>query len=138
MTRVTPGEELERSEIEAVLEARRELGLRYDAELVDGFADRIEAEVNLRVRSEVQVLEQIRRAHASAGPRQLALGIVSIVAGIPLSAICLAVPENGELSLLSMILTWGGIASVNVAHGWQSRRTLNRPTRQHREKRLPT
>ena len=30
---MTPGEALERSEIEAVLEARRELGLRYDAEL---------------------------------------------------------------------------------------------------------
>jgi len=29
--------EFERTEIEAALEARRELGLRYDAELVDGF-----------------------------------------------------------------------------------------------------
>ena len=119
---MTPSEELERSEIEAALEARRELGLRYDSELVDGFADRIEAEVARRVGSEVQVREQVHRAHASAGPRQLALGIVSVLAGIPLSAISLAVPENGELSLFSMILTWGGITGVNMAHAWQSRR----------------
>ena len=119
---MTPGDSLERSEVEAALETRRELGLRYDRELVDGFADRIEAEVSRRVGAEVQVHQQAQRAHASAGPRQLALGIVSVLAGIPLSAISLAVPESGELSLFSLIITWGGIGAVNVAHAWQSRR----------------
>jgi len=119
---VTPGEELERSEVEAVLETRRELGLRYDAELVDGFADRIEAEVARRVGDELQVRQRVQQAHASAGPRQLALGIVSMVAGIPITAISLAVPQDAPTSLVSLLVTWGGIATVNVAHAWQSRR----------------
>lgn len=119
---MTPGDELERSEIEAVLETRRELGLRYDAELVDGFADRIEAEVSRRVGAEVQTQQQAQAAHRSAGPRQLALGIISMVAGIPITAISLAVPEDGATSLVSLLVTWGGIVGVNAAHAWQSRR----------------
>jgi hypothetical protein len=117
---VTPDEELERSEVEAVLETRRELGLRYDAELVDGFADRIEAEVNRRVGAELQVRQRAQQSHASAGPRQLALGIVSMVAGIPITAINLAAAD--EPSLIGLTISWGGIAAVNAAHAWQSRR----------------
>jgi hypothetical protein len=119
---VTPGEELERSEVEAVLETRRELGLRYDAELVDGFADRIEAEVDRRVGAELQSRQHAQAAHRSAGARQLALGIISMVAGIPITAISLAVPENLDLSVFSLMFSWGGIAAVNAAHAWQSRR----------------
>jgi len=115
-------EELERSEIEAVLETRRELGLRYDTELVDGFAERIERAVDKRVTDEIATRHFADRAHEAAGKRQLALGIVSLGAGIPTTAIALAVPENGELSFLSLIVAWGGITVVNLAHAFQSRR----------------
>jgi hypothetical protein len=117
-----PGEELERTEIEALLETRRELGLRYDAELVDGFVERIERVVDQRVSDDLAQRQRADRAVAAAGPRQLALGIVSLVAGIPMTALSLAVPESADLSLVSLMLTWGGIASVNAAHAWQSRR----------------
>ena len=117
---MTPGEELERSEIEAVLETRRELGLRYDAELVDGFADRIEAEVDRRVGAELQSRQQAQAAHRSAGARQLALGIVSMGVGIPITAINLAAGDDP--SLIGLTISWGGIAAVNLAHAWQSRR----------------
>ena len=119
---MTPGDELERSEVEAVLETRRELGLRYDRELVDGFADRIQAEVNRRVGAELETRQHGQAAHRSAGPRQLALGIISMVTGIPITAISLAVPEDGATSLVSLMVTWGGIGAVNIAHAWQSRR----------------
>jgi hypothetical protein len=117
---VTPAEELERSEVEAVLETRRELGLRYDAELVDGFADRIEAEVDRRVGEQLQVRQREQQAHASAGRRQLALGIVSLGTGIPITAINLAAGDDP--SLIGLTVSWAGIAAVNVAHAWQSRR----------------
>lgn len=113
---MTPGDELERSEVEAVLETRRELGLRYDRELVDGFADRIQAEVERRAGAELHTRQQGHAAQRSAGTRQLALGIVSLVAGIPITAITLAVPENADLSAISLILAWGGIGTVNAAH----------------------
>lgn len=116
------GDELERSEIEALLATRRELGEEYDAALVESFADRIERAVDQRISGEVA-----RRSHAdaavrSAGPRQLALGIVSVGVGIPITAINLAVPEDAPTSLIGLIVSWGGIAAVNFAHAVQSRR----------------
>lgn len=115
-------EELDRSEVEAVLETRRELGSTYDAALVDSFADRIERAVDARVasvRSSAPVHVN-REAHAK---RQLGLGVVSVVAGIPITALTLVIPGEGEgeLSLLSLIVSWGGIVAVNVAHAWQGR-----------------
>lgn len=117
---MTGSEELERSEVEAVLEARRDLGLRYDKELVDGFADRIEAEVTRRVGAELDLQQHAVRSHAAAGPRQLALGIVSMIAGIPITAINLAATEDP--SVIGLAISWGGIAVVNAAHAYQSRR----------------
>ena len=116
---MTPGDELERSEIEAVLETRRELGLRYDAELVDGFADRIQAEVERRVGDELQVRDRGQAAQKSAGARQLALGIVSLVAGIPVTAINLAAGD--EPSIAGLVISWGAITAINVAHALQAR-----------------
>jgi hypothetical protein len=122
VTSPPPGDELGHADIDAALAARRELGARYDAELVDGFAERIERAVDRRVGTELQVRQQASTARASAGPRQLALGIVSVIAGIPVTAITLAVPEEAELSLFSLLVAWGGIATVNIAHAWSSRR----------------
>jgi len=84
---VAEEEELDRGEIEAVIETRRELGATYDAALVDSFADRIEAAVAARVAGEVTDRQRADRARAAAGPRQLALGIVSSVMGVPITAI---------------------------------------------------
>jgi hypothetical protein len=114
-------EELERAEIEARLETRRELGLRYDAELVDGFAERIERAVEARVAGQAASRYFVDQAHAGAGKRQLALGIVSVVMGVPISALTLAIPE-GVTSFASLCVAWAGIVGVNAAHAHQSRR----------------
>ena len=58
------------------------------------------------------------RSQESAGKRQLALGIVSVVAGIPVTAITLAV---GDADLPGMVIAWAGIVGVNLAHSRQSR-----------------
>ena len=100
-------EELERSELEALLETRRELGLRYDRELVDGFADRIERAVEARYAADKNDMAWDRRASEHAGQRQLALGIVSVVVGIPTSAITLAIPE-GNTSFGGAVRRLGG------------------------------
>jgi hypothetical protein len=109
-------EELERSEVEAVLETRRELGASYDAALVDSFADRIERAVEKRT-ADVLSSRDLRRVHAdSGGKRQLALGIVSMVAAIPIS-ITLGVTDN----LAPLLVSWAGIVGVNAAHALQGR-----------------
>ncbi|GAA1929391.1 hypothetical protein [Nocardioides hwasunensis] len=109
-------EELGHSDIEAALATRRELGARYDAELVDGFADRIERVVEQRVAEQVALQQQRTSAVAGAGARQLALAIISLVACIPIS-IVLGVNEQ----FVALLVTLAGIVAVNIAHAWQSR-----------------
>ena len=104
-------------EIEAALAARRELGARYDAELVDGFAERIERAVERRVADQVEIHQRRASAVAGAGGRQLALGIISLVACIPITIV---LGLNGEL--LALLVALAAIVGVNFAHAWQSRR----------------
>jgi hypothetical protein len=117
----TGSDPLERGEVEAVLETRRELGASYDAALVDSFADRIEAAVAARVAGETVARRHSERIQVSAGPRQLALGIVTSVAGIPVTALSLAAVEGDALGLVAMAIGWGGLVAINVAHAVQSR-----------------
>lgn len=109
-------EGLGHGDIEAALATRRELGARYDAELVDGFAERIERTVDRRVADQVALQQRRAAAVAGGGARQLALGIVSLVAFIPIS-IVLGVNDQ----FLALLVTLAGIVAVNVAHAWQSR-----------------
>lgn len=109
-------EDLGHGDIEAALAARRELGARYDAELVDGFAERIERAVERRVAERGELEHRRTASVASAGPRQLALAIVSLVAFIPISIV---LGLNDEF--LALLVTLVGIVGVNFAHAWQSR-----------------
>ncbi|MCP3423744.1 hypothetical protein [Nocardioides pinisoli] len=109
-------DDLGHGDIEAALAARRELGARYDAELVEGFAERIERAVDRRVADQVALQQRRTAAVAGAGARQLALGIVSLVVFIPIS---IALGVNDQL--LALLVTLAGIVGVNVAHAWQSR-----------------
>lgn len=110
-------EELDRPEIEAVLETRRELGLRYDAELVDGFADRIERVVEKRVSADVARRRGSEASQVVAGQRQLALAIVSLVAAIPIS-----IPLGLQGKYPALLIALIAIMVVNLAHAWQSKR----------------
>lgn len=109
-------DELGHGDIEAALATRRELGARYDAELVDGFAERIERAVERRVADQVALQQRRTASVAGAGARQLALGIISLVAFIPIS-IVLGVNNQFPALLVALL----SIVGVNVAHAWQSR-----------------
>ena len=109
-------DELGHGDIEAALATRRELGARYDAELVEGFAERIERAVERRTAEQTALHQRRTSAVAGAGGRQLALGIISLVAFIPISIV---LGLNGEL--LALMVAIAGFVGVNVAHAWQSR-----------------
>ena len=104
---------LERQEVEAFLETRRELGPAYEREVVDAFADRIERVVAARTGGQAAELRHRRDDERGDRQRQLALGIVSIVAGIPIT-IPLAVTDH----TFSVLISWAGIVGVNAAHSW--------------------
>ena len=88
-------DDLGHGDIEAALATRRELGARYDAELVDGFAERIERAVEQRVADQV-ALEQRRTSDDAGGRiRQFALGIISLGAGIPITIVATVATDGG-------------------------------------------
>ena len=113
-----PGiEEVGRSDVEALLEARRELGPSYDAALVDSFAERIERAVAQRADSGIAESQRIERRAGDRDAKHLALGIVSLVAGIPITAISATIVD-----LPGLIVAWTGIVGVNVSYALRGRR----------------
>ena len=110
---MTREDDLGPGDIAAALATRRELGARYDAELVDGFAERIERAVERRVSEEV-ALRQRRTAGAEGGRlRQFVLGVISLGVGVPVTIVPMVATDNG---LPAVVVAWLGIAAVNAAH----------------------
>ena len=50
-----------------------------------------------------------------AKPAQ-SLAVTSIGLGIPITAICLGTTGGGASGVVAMLIAWGGIAAVNLAH----------------------
>ena len=84
------GERDLRREAEAAVEARRELGPEYDEAIAAGLADKVEQLVayrtaELRVQSGARETES--EAEKSRRTQRFTLGIVSLGAGVPITAI---------------------------------------------------
>ena len=92
-----------RDELQATIEARRELGPDHEPELIDSFVERIEQRLAKRPAS-----TPARREGREGG---FVLTVVSLGVGIPLTAIALS---NGGLAAL--LIVWVGIVLVNVAY----------------------
>ncbi|MER7708019.1 hypothetical protein ABTX81_34650 [Kitasatospora sp. NPDC097605] len=115
-----------RRDLEATVQARKELGKEYESELLDSFLSRLDARLDARV--ERRVSERLgpadgyghpdgagrpygrpgygRRSHRSG----IRLPIVSMVLGIPLSAI-----SGSVAGFWGLLVCWGGIVGVNVS-----------------------
>ena len=108
-----PDDELERRDYEALLATRGELGPDYDKALVDSFADRMEREIQRRSSQGTEEWRARRDDARGDRQRQLALGIVSLGGGIPITAISASIT-----GLPGLITAWAGIGVVNIAHAW--------------------
>ena len=102
-----PRDPITREDVTSLVEARRELGEEMEPEVIDAFLDRVEAAAEQRA-------GQRRRPDPPAwndgrGER-LALAIVSLGTGIPITAIAV---EGGGVQ--GMIVAWLGIVGVNFA-----------------------
>jgi hypothetical protein len=109
-----------RQDMRATIEARRDLGPDYEAALVESFVDRLDESIARRVRAEMHMAGG-PSPHPSP-PRKSGNGSVPIALGsmglaIPLTAI--AAESGGPLALL---LVWGGIVAINLAHALGRRR----------------
>ena len=101
---------MDRDDMESLLAARQELGPGMEPALVDSFAQKIIAEVQRQTWMERQ--KPLPPAESNGG--RLALGIVSLVMAIPLTAIAL-----GNGSVFMAIVSWIGIVLVNFAYAWR-------------------
>lgn len=108
--------DLERVDLEATLEARRELGPEYEPALVEAFADRVEQVIEARVDASLAAAEQRRTDEKARSGRQFAMGISSLALGIPLTAIA-----GGIADVTGIAVAWAGIALVNASYAWQNR-----------------
>ncbi|MGW5196775.1 hypothetical protein [Streptomyces spiralis] len=108
-----------KKELDATLQARRELGEDYESALVDSFLEkvdqRIEGAVDRRVRRQLAE-QQMTVARDARSPKatdswgeRFGFGIVSLVLAVPLSAI-----GGGVAHLPGLIAAWAGIVGVNA------------------------
>ncbi len=115
-----------RRDVEAALATRAELGPDYDEHIAAGLADRVEQLAALRT-AELRVASDLTgrefEAQKSAQQQRFVLGIVSVGAGIPITAIAGSVAEPG---LVGVLVAWAGIVAVNIAHAWGSHRPPRR------------
>ncbi|MGQ4515247.1 hypothetical protein [Streptomyces sp. DW26H14] len=127
-----------KKELNATLQARRELGEEYDSALVDSFLEKVEnrldGTMDKRVRRELAEQQLVvargasrRRSHDSFGERY-GFGIVSLILAVPLSGIA-----GSFGGLAGLVVTWLGIVGVNAVHAgrswpWTHRRARDRST----------
>ena len=96
--------ELPRDELSAAIEARRELGLELEPQVIDGFLERVGKAIDARVD------ERLAKRSKSGANAQLPLAVISMVLGIPLSGV-----GGGTAGLAGLVVVWLGIVLVNLA-----------------------
>src|ERR687893_283285 len=116
----TPDEETRR-DVQAALAARRELGMEYEEAIAAGLLDRVNQLALMRagdLRREAERIDHLAKAEKESRTQRFVLGIVSLGAGIPITAISGRV----EPGIVGVAIAWAGIVGVNVAAGLGARR----------------
>lgn len=101
-----------------MLEVRRELGPDYEPALVDSFVERIDDAIEARVDARLAQRARVEDAEGRRQKHQLALGLVSLGTGIPITAVAGALGDG----LPGVLVAWAGIAAVNLAHALRGNR----------------
>jgi hypothetical protein len=116
-----PSEELHR-DAEAALAARMELGPEYNEYVAEGLAERVEDIAEARaaeLRQQALEASRAQAAEQSGRGRQFALAIVSVVMGIPITAIT---ASEVDPSFVGVAISWAGLVGVNWIHARSLRR----------------
>ncbi|MEO3792358.1 hypothetical protein ABGB14_19270 [Nonomuraea sp. B10E15] len=99
-----------REDLQATLDARRDLGPDYEAALVDSFTERLEATIAARVRAELDRHGPPPHKKSAPGATMIPVALGSMGMGIPLTAIGVV-----NAGLVGLIITWLAIVIINVA-----------------------
>jgi hypothetical protein len=119
--RLSPPAQETRRDVEAAYAARLELGPQFEGAIAEGLAERVEQLVAYRtaeLRQESRQTEDQVLVESRFRTQRFVLGIVSVGAGIPITAISGQVAEPG---LLGTAIAWAGIVGVNAVHALSGR-----------------
>jgi len=97
-----------REDVDSLVEARRELGDEMEPAVIDAFLDRVEAAAELRA------AQRKPPSYDDGRGERLALSIVSLATGIPITAI--AAEQGG---IVGILIVWLGIVGVNFSFSRQ-------------------
>ncbi|MFD7017851.1 hypothetical protein [Streptomyces sp. NPDC059161] len=129
-----------KKELDATLQARRELGPEYESALVDSFLEKVEqrvdGSVDRRIRRQLAEQQMVvaRGGRPSRSDSENSFGerfgfaMVSLILATPLSAIGAV---NAGLS--GLVVTWLGIVGVNAVHAAHAWPWLDRMRRTARD-----
>lgn len=114
-------------EIRAAAETHHELGKDYSGAVIESFLEKVGTEIDARVDA------RLSRFHAPSGPMakqkrpssSAGLGILSLILGIPITAIVAYSPAH----LWGLLVVWLGIAVINIAHAASHASTSQPPDR---------
>ncbi len=107
------------SQVRAAMAARAELGPDYDEAIAAGLAERVEELVAYRtaeLRHADEAAKEDRTDLRRGNSNRFVLGIVSLGAGIPISAISASYAD-----LPGLMVAWAGIVGVNAVFAWGNR-----------------
>jgi len=102
-----------REDVRSAVGARRELGDDLEPEVVDAFLERVEGAIDARVKERLGD-KKLRARRDKLASHRLALAIVSLGTGIPITAIA---AETG--GVVGILVAWAGIVGVNVAQAYE-------------------
>ena len=103
-------------EIRAAAETYSELGPGYRDAVIESFLEKVGGEIDARVADRLtQQPAPGRQRRNSASGSSLALAVVSMVLGIPISAIAVAAGSH-PAGALGLIVVWVAIAVINLGY----------------------
>jgi hypothetical protein len=103
-------------EIRAAAETHRDLGPEYQSAVIESFLDRVGREIDARVDARLAAAQPpAQPAKQARDYSPLPLAIMSMVFGIPLTAIAVAAGNNPP-GFPAVLVIWIAIAVINVAY----------------------
>ncbi|SDI36579.1 hypothetical protein [Nonomuraea jiangxiensis] len=99
-----------RDDLQATIDARRDLGPDYEPALVESFVERLDATIAARVRAELDRHGPAPHKRSAPGAAMIPIALGSMGLGIPLTAIAAS-----NAGLVGLTITWLSIVVINVA-----------------------
>jgi hypothetical protein len=100
-------------EIRAAAEVHSELGPGYRDAVIESFLDKVGREIDARVDARL-AQPPARSGHGHSGS-PMALAIISMTLGIPISAIAVAAGSH-PAGFMGLCVAWIAIAVINIAY----------------------